>query len=177
MKVQKSILSSIAALVLVLTPFVATVPAYAAGPTTTQPNFFAGLVSFLAQKLGLDNTKVQSAVADYTNQQKSIRQTNRQNQEKAHLDALVKNGTITGSQEQQILLELSKLHSEYNPANFKNLTAPERKQKFQQEQAEVQSWSASTGIAAKYLRPGFGMRWHMFNRWNNTAAPTAPATP
>ena len=172
MRIQKNIITTLAILFLGLTPVVATVPAYAASTTTTQSNFFQGLVSFIAQKFGLDATQVQSAVTSYTSQQKQTRQQNMHAQEKTHLDSLVTKGTITSTQEQQILDEQSKLRSEYNPANFKSLSAADRKTQMQKEQAEIQAWSQSTGISAQYLRPGFGMRMRMFNRWNNVPTPT-----
>lgn len=173
MKIKRNILSSIAMLILILIPVVAVVPAYAATNTSTnQPNFMQQLVQYIAQKFGLDQSQVQSAVNGFVVEHKETVQQNRQNREKIHLDSLVSQGIITSSQEQQILDEQSKLRGEYNPSNFKNLTSSERKAQFQKEQAEIQSWSQYTGISAKYLRPGFGWGMHMFNRWNNTAAPT-----
>lgn len=174
MKIRKNIIATIAILILGLAPAVATVPAYAASTTapSTHQSFLDGLIQMIAQKFGLDQNQVKSAVTDYANQQKQQRQQHMQDKEKAHLDSLVTKGTITSSQEQQILDEQNKLRSEYNPQDFENLTAQERKQKMQQEQQEIQDWSKSTGIDAKYLRPGFGMRMHMFNRWNNNVAPT-----
>lgn len=173
MQIKQKLLSTIAVLTIILTPVVAAAPAYAATSTTTsQPNFLQGLVGFLAQKFGLDQTQLQNAVNDYKSQQQQTRQQNMQNREKTHLDSLVAKGTITSTQEQQILDELAKLKSEYPPSSFKGLTADQRKQKFNQEQAEIQAWSRSTGIDAKYLHPGWGMRLHMFNRWDDAAAPS-----
>ncbi len=175
MKIRKNIISSIAMLILVLTPAVAAVPAYAATTTTTsQPNFLQGLVQFIAQKFGLDKAQVQTAVNSYVSQQKQARQINMQNREKTYLDGLVTKGTITSSQEQQILDEQNKLRSEYNPASFKSLTQSQRQAQFQKEQAEIQEWSTSTGISATYLRPGFGMGRGMrhFGGRNTTPTPT-----
>lgn len=174
---KKHILSLITVFVLGLTPVVATVPAYAATNTTTnQTNFFTGLVQFLAQTFHLDQTQVQNAVNTYTTQKKATMQQNMQDREKKYLDSLVTQVKITSSQEQQILEEQAKLRSEYNPANFKNMTADQRKQEFQKERAEIKAWSQSTGIDTKYLSPGFGMRMHMFNKWNNNTAPTSVPT-
>lgn len=179
MTLKQKIFSFLAAVTLVVTPITAVVPVYAADSnTTTQQNFFQGLVQFIAQKFGLDKTQVQSAVDDYHTQHKAQVQQKLQNNEKMHLDTLVKQGKITTSQEQQILDEQKKLQSEYNPANFKNLTPQERQQQFQKEQAEMLAWSKDTGIDKKYLMPRamhFG-RMRMFNRWNNNASPTAIPT-
>lgn len=173
MSIKQKIVSIIAFLVMVLTP-VAVMPAYAASSTSSSPNFFQGLVQFIAQKFGLDQTQVQSAVNTYHSQQAQNRQQKMADNEKTHLDTLVSQGKITSSQEQQILDEQAKLKSEYNPANFKNETPAQRKADFQKEQAEIQAWSQSTGIDGKYLMPGFGMgrRMGMFNRWNNKVTPT-----
>lgn len=164
MKIRNNIVATMAILILGIAPAVATVPAYAASTTvtSTHQNFLDGLIQMIAQKFGLDQNQVKSAVTDYVQQQKQQHQQEMQEREKSHLDSLVTKGTITSSQEQQILDEQSKLQSEYNPANFKNLTADQRKQKMQQERQEIQDWSKSTGIDAKYLRPGFGMGMHMF---------------
>lgn len=174
MPTKKNILSLFAVLVLGLSPFAATVPAYAATNTTnTQTNFFTGLVQYLAQTFHLDQTQVQNAVNTYTSQRKATMQQKMQDQEKKHLDSLVSSGKITSSQEQQILDEQSKLQSEYNPASLRSLSAADRKAQLQKEQAEIKTWAQSTGISAQYLKPGFGMRMRMFNRWNNnTASPT-----
>jgi len=65
--------------------------------------------------------------------------------------------TITSAQETAIIAELATLRSKYNPANFKNLTADQRKQQFQNEQNEIKTWAQSNGIDPKYVMPGFGM--------------------
>lgn len=162
---------------LLLLPIGAVVPAYAASTTTTTaPNFFQGLVQFIAQKFGLDQNQVQSAVNDYRTQHKQQVQQTMQDNEKKHLDSLVSQGKLTSSQEQQIIDEQNKLRNEYNPADFKNLTPDQRKAKFQQEQAEIKAWSQSTGISTQYLRPGEFGRMRMFNRWNNNAAEPTPSS-
>ena len=175
MTIRKNIITTITILLLGFGPAVVTIPAYAANGNS-QPNFFQGLVQMIAQKFGLDEGQVQSAVTDFTNQHKVTMQQNMQDREKKRLDALVAQEKITSTQEQQILDEQKKLASEYNPQTMKGLTPDERKQKMQQENQEIVAWSQSTGIDAKYLRPGFGMRMHMFNKWNG-AVTTATPTP
>lgn len=179
--IKKHILSIVAVLVMGLTPVVTTAPAYAATlsgqPSNTQTNFLSTLVQAVSQKFGIDESQLQSFINTFVSQHRQEMQQKLQTNEKNHLESLVSQGKITSSQEQQILAEQAKLQSEYNPATFKNLTPDERKSQFQKEQAEIKAWSESTGIDAKYLRPGFGMRMHMFNRWNNNAVPTVTPTP
>lgn len=168
---KKSILSTLAILIFGAAQFFATIPAYAAG-TSNQSNFLQGLVQFIANEFHLDQGQVQTVVNTYKTQHMQTMQHNMQNKEKQHLDSLVSSGKITAAQEQQILDEQAKLQSEYNPANFKNLTPDNKKAQFQKEQDEIKAWSRSTGIDAKYLMPGFG-RMRMFNHWNNNAHPTS----
>lgn len=155
----------------------AAIPAYAASGNTSS-NFFTGLIQFIAQKFGLDQNQVKTAVTDYQNKNKQNIQTNIQNREKTRLDNLVKQGKITSAQEQQIIDELAVLRSKYNPANFKNLTAIQRKQQFLQEQNDIKTWSQTTGIDSKYLMPGFGMggmggfRGMHFGKWGTKPSPT-----
>lgn len=163
-------MSGLVILIFGAVPFVVTLPAYAAG-NTTSPTFLQGLVQFIANEFHLDQGQVQTAVKTYASQQKQKMQQTMQDREKQHLDSLVSSGKITSAQEQQILDEQSKLKSEYNPADFKNLTADQRKAQFEKEQAEIKAWSQSTGIDSKYLMPGFG-RMHMFNHWNKNVTPT-----
>lgn len=173
MTIRKNILTTLTIVLLGFGPAVVALPAYAASGNS-QPNFVQGLVQMIAQKFGLDESQVQSVVTDYANQHKATMQQNMQDREKKRLDTLVSQGKITSAQEQQILDEQKKLASEYNPQTLKGLTPDERKQKLQQEKAEIDAWSQSAGIDAKYLRPGFGMRMHMFNKWNGKIGTVTP---
>ncbi len=123
----------------------------------TNSNPFSGLIQAIAQKFGLDQNQVRSVVNTYRQQKKTQVQQNMRLRETDRLNKLVTAGTITAVQKQQILDEIAKLKSEYNPANFKSLTSAERKAQMQKEQAEIKAWSQSTGIDSKYLMPGFGM--------------------
>lgn len=174
MTIKKNFLSSFVLVLIGFAPLVATVPAYAASGTNHNGNFFSGLVQFITNEFHLDQNQVQSAVNTYASQQQQKRQQTMQDNEKKRLDNLVSQNKITSSQEQQILDEQAKLKSEYNPANSKNETSDQRKADFQKEQVEIKAWSQSTGIDAKYLMPGFGMRMHMFNRWNKASVTPTP---
>jgi ribosomal protein L3 len=139
----------------------------------TNNNPFSGLIQFISQKFGLDQNKVQSAVTDYKTQQKQNFQKNQEQNEKNRLDALVKQGKITSDQEQAIINELAALKTKYNPSNFKNLTADQRKQQITAEQAELKAWAQSQGIDPTYITPGFGRGFRgMHKGWNITPTPT-----
>lgn len=176
MTFKQKIFSLLAVVVLVLSPVSLVAPVYAASNATiTSQNFFQGLVQFIAQKFHLDQGQVQSAVNDYHAQRKQQLQQKLQEKENTHLDTLISQGKITALEKQQILDEQHKLQSEYNPANFKNLTPDQRKQQFEKEQAEIQSWSKDTGIAIKYLKLGVGRLGYtrMFHHLNSSLSPTA----
>lgn len=180
MTLKQKVFSASLVLTLLLTPAVATFPAYAAtSTTTTAPNFFQGLVQFIAQKFGLDKTQVQNAVNEYQTQHMQQVQQTMQDNEKKHLDKLVSQGKITSSQEQQIIDEQNKLKSEYNPQDLRSQTPDQRKATLQKEKAEIQAWSQQTGIDSKYLMPRFMRfgRMRMFDRWNNNVAPSTTPTP
>ena len=153
-------------------------PAYAASGATNS-NFFSGLVQFISQKLGLDQNKVQSVVTEYKNQNKPNMQQNMQDREKARLDALVKAGKITSAQETLIINELTALRSKYNPANFKDLTADQRKQQIQNEQNDIKAWlqGDGKGIDPSYVMPfgggaNGGMRGKGPGKFGNRPSPT-----
>lgn len=111
------------------------------------------LVQAIAQKFGLNQSQVQSVFDQYKQQ----RQANVQQRLNDRLTKLVQNGKITDAQKTAILAEVAKLKSEYNAQSFKNMTLAQRKQAFQKEQAEIDSWSKSHGINPMYLRVGWGI--------------------
>jgi len=160
---KQRLVTMFAVLFIFLSGMPAVLPAYAASGNT-QGNFFSGLIQFIAQKFGLDQNTVKTAVTQYQNQVKATitprpSQTPEQlaAREKTRLDKLVSAGTITSAQEALIINELATLRSKYNPANFKNLTADQRKQQFQNEQNDIKAWAQANGIDPKYVMPGFGM--------------------
>jgi hypothetical protein len=139
----------------------------------TSNNPFSGLIQFISQKFGLDQSKVSSAVADYKSKQKQNFQLNLEQNEKKRLDTLVSQGNINSNQEQAIITELALLKTKYNPTNFNNLTAAQRKQQRTQEQTEINAWAKSKNIDPKYILPGFGRGFRgMHMRWKVTPTPT-----
>lgn len=148
-------------LILALGVLVTAPQVHAQETNSNHMNFFQGLIQSIAQKFGLDQTKVQSAVDDYNSQQKLKVQQRMQDKEKNRLDQLVKDGKITSAQEQAIITEFAALKTKYNPANLKNLTPEQRKAQFDAEQNEIKSWAQSQGIDPTLLLPGFGLGRHM----------------
>jgi hypothetical protein len=139
----------------------------------TGNNFESGLVQKIAQTFNLDQSKVQSVVDQYHQQNMQQMQQNMDTRRKDKLDSLVKDGKLTSSQEQAILDELKKLQSEYNFNNLKSMTPQQRQDTLQKMKAEIDSWAKSEGINAKYLLPLGGMRFHMGMRWQKlTTTPT-----
>jgi len=176
MTFKKIILPALVITIVAVSMFAVT-PAHAATTNSNNNNNpFSGLVAFIAKTFNLDQTKVQTAVTQYnkTQQKTNIQQKRTANQQ-TRLDKLVSQGTITKDQETAILAELTVLKNKYNPANSKNLTADQRKQQMQNEQADIQAWSKSTGIDSKYLMPGFGgfgFRGMHNGNWKTKVTPT-----
>ncbi len=174
---KKKIVSSLAVVMMLGSLLSATIPAYAATNSTQSGGLFSGLIQFIAQKFGLDQNQVKSAVQGYHDTQKQNMQANMQTREKKRLDDLVSQGKITSAQETAIIAELAALQSKYNPANFKDLTADQKKQKFQDEQNEIKAWAQAQGIDVKYVLPGYGVKFggrvRRFDRWGgNSVTPT-----
>jgi hypothetical protein len=120
----------------------------------------------IAQKFNLDQNQVQSVFDQYRTEQKQTMQ----QRELDRLNKLVQDKKITDAQKQAILDEQAALKTKYNPANFKSLTADQRKQQFQAEQDEIKTWANSQGIDPSYLMPGFGM--HRGRGWIKNPTPT-----
>jgi len=154
---------ALATITLLTTVLFATPAAFAAGPNTNSGgNFFQGLISFISQKFGLDKTQVQTTINDYKTQNKptpkpTLTPDQIQAREKTRLDKLVTAGKITSAQETLILAELSVLRLKYAPVALKNLTAAQKKQQLQAEQADIKTWATANSIDPKYVMPGFGL--------------------
>jgi hypothetical protein len=120
-------------------------------------NPLSGLVQMIAQKFNLDQGQVQTVVDQFRTQQKQTMMQNMQKREDNRLAGLVTSGKITDTQKQAIITELAALKIKYNPENFKNLSAADRKTQRQNEQNELKVWAQSQGIDIKLIQPGFGM--------------------
>ena len=177
--ISKQKILSITAILLMLGTVAATgMPAYAQSNGNSGGNFFSGLIQFLSQKFGLDQTQVKSAVTEYQTQKKTTMQQNADTREKKRLDALVTSGKITKAQEDAINAERMTLRAKYNPTDFKSLTADQRKKKMTDEQNEINAWAKSQGIDPKYVIPGFGKFPKMgMRRFDRHSIPNVTPTP
>ena len=133
-------------------------------------NGISGLAQAIAQKFGLDQGQVQNTISDYHTQHRSDMLT-------THLDKLVQQGKINASQKQATIDELNKIKGEYNPADFKNLTPDQRKQKMMDLKNELDTWAKSQGIDPTILRPGFGFGRGMHRMGMGWNKPAPSATP
>lgn len=152
------------AIILTGTSLFAIPKAYAQTPgTNPRSNFFQELISYISQKLGVDQSKVQSAVTDFKQQRKAnvtprptLTPQQTADKEKSRLDKLVTDKKITAEQETKIINELTTLRTKYNPESLKNLTPDQRKTQIQAMREEIISWAKSQGIDSSYVIPGFG---------------------
>ena len=134
---------------------------YAANGTTGGGNFFSGLITFIAQKFGLDKTKVQTAVQDYQKQVKAtitprptLTPQQMEETEKKRLDPFVTQGKITQAQEDAILAELTTVRSKYTFTA--NETQDQRKTQKTNMQNELKTWAQGQGIDPTYLMSPLG---------------------
>jgi competence protein ComGC len=135
-------------------------------------SMYTGLSQVIAQKFGLDQTKVQAVVDEYKQTQQTAMQQKIQQNESDRLNKLVTDGKITAAQKQAILDEQAKLKSEHPTGSNKNMTADQRKQASTAEQAEIKAWAQAQGIDISYLRMGFGMRGGGFGGHKPMTTPT-----
>ena len=102
-------------------------------------------VAELAQKLGIDQSKVQSAVDDIRKEH----QADMQVKFNANLDQAVKDGKITEAQKQLIVKKHEELISQRQ--DFQNLTPEERKTQMQNQKQQLDDWAKQNDIDLKYL--------------------------
>ena len=146
--INKKKVVTIIAVTLIVGALFVSVPAYAADSGFKGGNFFSGLVEFISQKLGIDKTKVQSAVQEYQQQKKAtitprptMSSQQQQDAEKKRLDLLVSQGKITQDQENAIITELKAMMAKY-PFD-KNATQDQRKTQITNMQNELKAWLQS----------------------------------
>lgn len=109
--------------------------------SSNQPSF----VQQLAQKLGLDQTKVQQAV-DEIRQDHRNRMDTRFNE---MLDQAVKDGKITTDQKDKILQKRQELQN--IKKDFKNMTPEQRRQAMQNQRQQLEEWAKQNNINLNYL--------------------------
>lgn len=131
---------------------------FGAATVFAQGNGSSTFASELAQKLGIDQSKVQQALDSI----RVDRQVQRGNRLQAKLDLDVKDGKITSLQEQAILSEISTLQGKYGLLNLSGKTIQERRDARKNASAEFKSWASTQGIDLSKLGIGFGPRMHIF---------------
>jgi hypothetical protein len=133
---------------------------------------FSGLAQAIATSLGVDQSKVQSAITAYMQQQKGNGQQNMAQIQKKRLDQLVSQGKITTVQETAILNELATLKNQNNPSSFQNMTQAQRQQAMQDQKNAITSWASSHGINPAYVMPFGGGRRGGWHKPTGTPTPT-----
>jgi hypothetical protein len=194
---KRTLTSGLTAFILFAVTFSAALPAYAStGTSASGGNFFSGLVQFISQKFGLDQTQVKSAVQDYEKQQKANRpmpsasqiqamQQKMQNAEKKRLDMLVTQGKITADQETAIIAELNTLRTKYmtnTSEQTKVETQTQREQNFKNMESDWTTWAKNNNIDPALITPGPMMEPGSFGRGHgfehkNWVSPTPTVTP
>ncbi len=114
----------------------------------------SGLVAELASKFNLDKSQVQAVFDSYHKEHRQEMEQARQQQIENRLNQAVSDGKITSEQKKEILTEIAKLKSEFDPTTMKDQTDEERQASMQKHKEEIDAWSQSTGIDASYLMMG-----------------------
>ena len=109
----------------------------------------SGMITKLAQKLGVSETQVKSAFDELRNEHETEMKANMNTK----LTTLVSEGKITEAQKAAIIAKMEELKSkmEANRETFKNLTPEERKTKMTAEKTELETWAKSQGIDLSIL--------------------------
>lgn len=121
--------------------------ASAQSDSNVEPN---GLVQKLAQKFNLDEGEVK-AVFD---EERTARETERQQKLETKLTQAVTDGTITEEQKQKIIAKISEIESEREAfmESLKDATDDERKQAMEAKRTELKNWATENNIPEDYLR-------------------------
>lgn len=121
-----------------------------------QQSKYPSIIQKLVERFGLKESEVQ-AVFDEARQE---RQQQMQARFEEHLNQAVKDGKISESQKQAILVKHNELAEErlQNKENWQNMTPEQRRQAMQEQKQELESWASQNGIDLKYLFGGFGMK-------------------
>jgi hypothetical protein len=161
---KQKLMSLVSGILMIGTVVSVPLPAYAAGGWFGHTGFLSGLVAFIAQKFGLDSAKVQSAVGEFTANQKAggtprptLSPQDIVNREKLRLDKLVTDKKITTEQETAIVSELTTLRSKY-PMD-PNQTPDQRKTNRDALLNDWNAWAKANSIDPAVIGPMGGMRF------------------
>lgn len=130
------------------------------------------MVSAIAKKFNLKESDVQSVF----DEQRSLKQAEREQTMKDEVTALVKDGKLTQAQANKINAKRAELNKqrEANQDNKQNLTAEQRKAKMEEHKTAIDNWLKDNNIDAQYryllggghARGGEGAAGHGFKRSN-----------
>ncbi|MBP9818295.1 hypothetical protein KBC75_06145, partial [Candidatus Shapirobacteria bacterium] len=126
--------------------------------TPNTPNF----IQYLAQKLGIEESKVQTVFNDFQSQKRADFQQQATDRLTTYLDGLVKENKITDAQKTAILNKHTELQK--NKTDWQNKTPTERQTLMTQQRTDLEAWAKSQGIDIKYLQFGLGGRNMMGGR-------------
>ncbi|MBI2465163.1 hypothetical protein HYV64_03410 [Candidatus Shapirobacteria bacterium] len=116
----------------------------------------SGLVLYLSQKLGVDQSKVQTAIDGYRQQELSERQKQMTETYTTYLNGLVKEGKITDAQKTTILTKHAELQKAHESTDWSTKTIAERQSQMEKSRTDLETWAKDQGIDISYLRFGFG---------------------
>ena len=117
------------------------------------------MIKSLAQKLGIEESKVQTAMeAIHTERQAEM-----QKKMEVNLTQAVKDGKITEAQKQLILKKHAEMKAEREnwKESMQNLTPEQRKAAMEKKRAELQSWAKENGIDMSVFQLGMGPKGGM----------------
>lgn len=115
------------------------------------------LIAELAQKLGIDQSKVQTAF----DQIRQDRQSQVSQRYEDMLSQAVQNGKITDSQK-QLILEKHKEFLDKRQTNWQNLTPQQRRDELKRERQDITDWAKQNNIDPIYLWGKRGVRHFKF---------------
>lgn len=114
---------------------------------------YPSFVQELAQKLGIDQSKVQQAVDQIRLDHKSQMQSRLNTQ----LDQAVKDGKITQTQKTSISNKLQEMKNNRHDMNqFKNQTPQQRRLALEQKKTEFENWAKQNGLTLQTLQEILG---------------------
>lgn len=110
----------------------------------------SSLVQKIASKFNLNQADVQKVF----DEDRSARETEREQKQAERLQKLVDDGTITATQKTAIEAKIKELKSEReaNKDEMKNLSAEERKAKMDTKKTELEAWAKEQGIDLSKLQ-------------------------
>jgi len=111
----------------------------------------SGLVQYLSEKLGIDQTKVQTVFDDYRSQEQSTRQKENIETYTSYLNGLVSEGKITEDQKTAILAKHSELQKAHEDTDLSSKSREENKTLMEKEKTDLEIWAKEQGIDVAYL--------------------------